>query len=287
VTAFTVALVLISAALHATWNLWAKQLGKPARDGTVVFALCVISAVTYAPVALWLHARGPWHYDLRSLGIMAVSAVLHVGYFVLLLRGYRRGDFSVVYPAARGTGPLFAAALAIPILGEPFGVATVAGVLLIVTGIVLLSLDGPSSPGASRGLRYGVMVGLTIGLYTLWDGWAVKQARIPPLLYYWGGEVLRTLIFAPIALADAEGRANLWRHHRVRILGIALASPIAYVLALIAFRDGPVSHLAPMREVSILFGAVLGGHLLDEAHRGRRLLAAGAFVAGVVALAFG
>ncbi len=286
-TAFAVALVLVSAALHATWNLWAKGLGRPARDGTVVFALTAISAVTYAPVALWMHARGPWHYDLRSLGIMAVSAVLHVGYFVLLLRGYRRGDFTVVYPAARGTGPLFAAALAIPVFGEPFGVTTVAGVLLIVAGIVLLSLNGGGQAADRRGLRYGVLVGLTIGLYTLWDGWAVKHARIPPLLYYWGGEVLRTVIFAPIAIADGEGRVNLWRHHRRRILGIALASPIAYVLALIAFRDGPVSHLAPMREVSILFGAVLGGHLLDEAHRGRRLLAAGAFVAGVVALALG
>lgn len=286
-TPLTVALVLASAVLHATWNLWAKQLGRPARDATVAFALTAISAVVYAPVALWVFAHGAWRADARAVGIMAVSAVVHVGYFLLLLRGYRRGDFTVVYPVARGTGPLFAAGGAIALLGEPLTPATVAGVLLVTGGVLLLTWGGARGPGDRRGIKYGVMVGVTIAIYTLWDGWAVKEARIPPLLYYWGGELLRTVLFAPVALVDHEGRAELWRSHRARVLGIALASPIAYVLVLLAFRDGRVSHLAPMRELSILFGAILGGRLLGEAQRGRRLLAATAFVAGVVTLALG
>ena len=79
--------------------------------------------------------------------------------------------------------------------------------------------------------------------------------------------------------------AQLWRDHRARVIGIAALSPLSYILILLALRTGAVSHIAPAREIAILIGAWLGGHVLGEGERTRRLVAAAAFAVGVIALA--
>jgi uncharacterized membrane protein len=88
-----------------------------------------------------------------------------------------------------------------------------------------------------------------------------------------------------MALADRAGVSALWRGPRWRVLGIAALSPLSYILILLALRTGAVSHIAPAREISILIGAYLGGRVLGEGDRRRRLVAAAAFAAGVIALA--
>jgi hypothetical protein len=134
-------------------------------------------------------------------------------------------------------------------------------------------------------VRYGLLTGLVIGVYTLWDGWAMKRMGLPPLLYYWSGELTRIVLYAPFALADRPGIARAWRTERARLFGISLLSPLSYLLMLLAMRQGVLSHIAPAREVGILFGTWLGGQVLGEGQRARRLVAAAAFVAGVTALA--
>ncbi|MCC6349225.1 MAG: EamA family transporter [Candidatus Eisenbacteria bacterium] len=286
-TLATLALVLASALVHATWNLWAKQLGPSARSGPLMWLLVVISAVAYAPPALLAVLHGGWRPDPAALALILGSGVIHVGYFVLLLRGYRAADFSLVYPVARGTGPLLAASAAIVVFAEKPTVFSVAGLLLIVTGIVVLTWhpDPGRQAKLAPGLRHGLSIGALIAVYTLWDGWAVKRAGVPPLLYYWAGEVVRVAIFTPVALADRAGVAALWREQRPRVLGIALLSPLSYILILLAMRTGAISHIAPAREIAILLGTYLGGRVLGEGDRHRRLAAAGAFAAGVIALA--
>ena len=109
---------------------------------------------------------------------------------------------------------------------------------------------------------------------------------MPPLVFYWGGEVVRVLLLSPVALRAPGDIAALWRSQRWRVLGIALLSPLSYILILLALRLGDVGHIAPAREVSILIGAWLGGRVLGEGDRRRRLIAAVAFAGGVIALAF-
>lgn len=286
-SALALALVLASAVVHAVWNLWAKELPHGRRDGTLMWMLTAISAVAYAPVAAWVIVRTGWRPDARALAIVAASGAIHVAYFLLLLRGYRAGDLSLVYPVARGTGPLLASVAAIVLLGETPTPLSLAGLALIVTGILVLTLR-PASEDARRGLalRYGLAVGVLIATYTLWDGWSVQRVLVPPIVFYWGGEVTRVLLFTPAALADRDGVATLWREQRPRVLGIALLSPLSYMLVLLAMRIGAISHVAPAREIGILVGAWLGGRVLGEGERHRRLLASAAFAAGVLALAF-
>ena len=286
-TPLTLALVLASAILHASWNLWTKQLGPAVRSAPLLWLLTAISSVLCAPLAWWILARGGWRPDAVSLGFIAASGVIHVVYFVLLLRGYRVGDLSLVYPVARGTGPLLASLGAVTLMGEHATPLSVGGVLLIVAGVVILTWrpDAAAQAKLAPGLRYGLAIGVLIATYTLWDGWSVQRLGVPPLVYYWGGEVMRVLLFTPAALADRAGVARLWREQRRRVVAIAVLSPLGYILILLALRTGAVSHIAPAREVSILIGAYLGGRVLGEGDRTRRLVASGAFAAGVVALA--
>ena len=281
------ALVLTSAVVHATWNLWTKQLGPGVRSASLLWLLTGISSVFYAPFVWAQLAQGGWRPDANALWMIAGSGVIHVGYFVLLLRGYRSGDLSLVYPLARGTGPLLATAGAVVIFHEHPSPLSIAGALLIATGVLVATSGGPG-PWRNRigpGVWYGLATGVSIAVYTLWDGWGVKRAGVPPLVFYWGGEVIRVALLSPVALRAPGDIRELWRAQRLRVLGIALLSPLSYILILLALQLGDVGHIAPAREVSILIGAWLGSRVLGEGDRTRRLYAAAAFAGGVVALA--
>jgi drug/metabolite transporter (DMT)-like permease len=287
VTVAALALVLASAVLHATWNLWTKQVGRDARTVPLFWTLSAISSVLYAPLALWIAAREGWLPSREALVWIGGSAVIHVVYFLFLIRGYRVGDLSLVYPVARGTGPLLAFVGAVFIFGESPTALSICGAVLIAAGVfTLISRPNRGAPGTlAPGLAYGLATGAVVALYTLWDGWAVKHVRIPPLLFYCAGEAARVALFTPAAIARRSEVPALWGRHRWRLIGIAALSPLSYILILLALRDGAVSHIAPAREISILIGAYLGGHVLGEGERTRRLVAAAAFAAGVIALA--
>src|SRR5215211_1624421 len=115
-TLFALALVLAAAIFHATWNLLAKRVGDGAAVFVWLFGLC--SLVIYAPLAVVVVLVVEPHLGPMQCLFMFGSGVLHLGYFVLLQRGYAVGDLSLVYPLARGTGPLLATAAAIVLFGE-------------------------------------------------------------------------------------------------------------------------------------------------------------------------
>ena len=168
------ALVLASAVIHATWNLWTKQLGPGVRQASLLWLLTAISSVCYAPLAWVTIARTHWRPDGASLVLIFGSGLIHVGYFFLLLRGYRAGDLSLVYPLARGTGPLLATAGAVALFGEHPTLLSVTGALLVVTGVAVMTLEPhvrKRAPEAAPAIRYGLATGVAIAVYTLWDGW--------------------------------------------------------------------------------------------------------------------
>lgn len=285
-TGVALALVLAAAFLHATWNLLAKRSGGGA---AFVWLFTGLAAVLYTPAAIgilvWSHPR----VGVAELGFMAGSAVLHLAYFLLLQKGYSVGDLSLVYPLARGTGPTLSTAAAILFFGERPGLIALAGALLVSGGVFALAsgprrLQGPST-GAAVG--YGLLTGLLIAAYTLWDKHAVSALFIPPLLLDWAANLGRAALLTPIALRRWEAVRAAWQAHRREAVGVAVLSSLAYILVLTALRVTPVSYVAPAREVSILIGTLMGARLLAEGDALRRLAAASALVLGVVALATG
>ncbi len=282
-------LIAIAAVAHASWNLFSKQA---ATAGTIAFVWMVtaLATVIYAPIlAVDL---GVTHPHLRALAFvfLAGTALLHIGYFLTLQRGYTSGDLSLVYPLSRGSGLLMSSFIAIPLYAEHPGPAGVAGILLISGGVIVLSLpdrgDGGLAPSGAA-LRYGLMTGLFIAVYTLWDKYAVANLHIPPLLEDVAAGAGVALVLAPLAMRNTGRLALLWREHRGQVLGAAILSPLAYILVLTALVFSPVSSIAPAREVSVLVGVLLGRRLLGEQNLGRRLAAAAAITAGVAAIVVG
>lgn len=279
------ALVLLSAFLHASWNLLAKRVS---RGAPFVWLFAACSTVLFAPAATFVMVRDRPSLGLPELTLIVASAVLHLGYMLALQRGYRTGDLSLVYPLARGTGPVLAVLAAVVLFGERPGPVAMLGAALVVAGaFVLAGGERLFRFGRRRATAYGLLTGVFIASYTLVDAHGVSRLAIHPLVLLWSSELLRTLLLAPhIAPRFAEVR-EVWRNHRSSVLAVSLLSPAAYLLVLMALRFTPVSYVAPVREISILFGAALGAGLLREGEWQRRVLAAAVMVAGVAALTLG
>lgn len=285
-TLAALALVLTAAGLHALWNLAAKR----ARSGLpFVFATSLVIAPLYVVVVAiyvaWREPVFPW----ASAWVVAISAVIKVSYALFLQRAYSHGDFSVVYPLARGTGPLLAVIAAMLFLGERPTPLALAGAAIIVASIYLLTgghrLLHADHAHLKAGVLYGAATGGFIALYTIWDAHGVARREIPPILFDAGTAWIVIALLAPFGWRRRAEVKTLWQTKRREIFAVALLSPLAYVLVLTAMTFTAVSYVAPAREVSMLFGAFLGTKLLREPHTGRRLLAAAGMAVGVVLLA--
>jgi drug/metabolite transporter (DMT)-like permease len=219
------------------------------------------------------------------------SAVLHLAYFLLLGQGYRIGDLSLVYPLARGLGPMLSTAAAILLLGEHPTPLAVGGAAMIGLGVFVLAGNPRKlhASNAGRSVAFALLTGVVIAGYTLWDKQAVSDtgAAIPPVLYFFLFTTCRAALLSPYALTRISTVRTEWRLHRKHAFGIGVLSPASYILVLYALSVSPVSYVAPAREIGILLGAVMGARFLAEGEPRRRLLGAVAMVAGVVALAVG
>lgn len=285
-TLLALGLVLVAAFAHAGWNLLLKRTG-----GGVgfVWLFALLATCIYAPIALALLWNARFALGWTALGFIVASAVIHTAYFLMLDRGYRFGDLSVVYPLARATGPLITIIVAIAVLGERPGPVGLLGALAIICGALYISGTVRTlARGATRkSLLFAILTGCTIAAYTVCDQQAVTVALVPPVLLHWGENLGRVLLMSPIAIRHRQSVRDAWRHHRKAALTAAVLSPLAYILVLTAMTFTPVSYVAPAREISILVGAWFGARLLREAEARRRLLAAGIMSFGVIALALG
>jgi drug/metabolite transporter (DMT)-like permease len=228
----------------------------------------------WAPAAL-ADALVEGRLTLAGLGFMAGSAALHIGYFGMLQRAYAVGEPSVVYPLARGTGPVLSVAAAILFLHERPSTLGLLGGALIVAAI------GSLAVGATHGIGAAMATGAFTAAYTVWDAHAVGALNQPPLFYGWAFSALVTATLLPLA----HGARATWREQRRAVLGVAALSPLSYVLVLFALTRAPVSLVAPVRESSVVIGALLGARVLGEGHMARRIVAACAIALGIAALA--
>jgi drug/metabolite transporter (DMT)-like permease len=282
-TAF--AFVLTSAALHAVWNYLAKRA-----EGSMVFTwlFSLIATVIYLPVALYLFINGALVLTPLIVASLAGTVLLHMLYYWLLVRGYQVGDLSLVYPLGRGTGPLLASIGAILLLNEQPTTGVLLGALLVTVGVFLLTGDPAAlrHPANCVAIGYGLLIGVSIGAYTLWDKINVSQLLIPPLIVIWVSNASRVLLLTPHALRHGDEIRDLWQRYKREAIGIGILDTFSYVLFLIALQTTNVSTIAPLRQTSILFGTFLGSRLLAEQGGWRRGFAATVVVVGVVVVAW-
>lgn len=272
-------LVLIAAFAHAGWNLAAKRIGEG--GAAFVWMYQTISLALFLPIMLAVPEPAP-----RPVWLLAVpvSALLHNGYSLVLQRGYAVGDLSVVYPVARGSGPLLSVLAAVLLLGERPGPLGLAGAAAVVLGVLVIG-SGPRRGASGASVGWGLLTGVTIAAFTLWDAYSVTTLAVPPLGYFCGRAMLQSLMLTPhVARRSAQVRRH-WRAHRVWILTIAVLGPVASTLVLYALRLAPVSTIAPARELSIVVGSVVAWRWFGEPDPVRRLTGAGVVLAGITAIA--
>jgi uncharacterized membrane protein len=279
-------LVTLASLAHATWNFLAKRA---ADSKDLIWFTSTTEALLFAPLAIWILTRA-W----SGLGVLAAlflltTGVLHLLYTESLLRGYRAGDLTVVYPLARGTGPLLSFCGAVLLLHEHTSLLAGAGAILITFGI-LLSSGGLSAVRRTHnhaGLFWGVATGCTIACYTLVDGYSVKTLLISPFLVEYAGNLFRMVVLSSGAYrrraALLPEYAQCWREAS----GIAILTPVGYILVLFAMRLAPISHVAPVREMSMMIGMYFGAKFLKEGDIIRRVIGSVLIAAGVAALALG
>lgn len=269
------ALVLVAAVTHATWNLLAKRA---ARVRHFVFLYSCMAVALWSPVLLFVDAPEP---GARVIVALVGTAAIHLAYSLMLQYAYSVADLSLVYPVIRGTGPLLAFLGATLFLGERPTPLSLLGAAFVVAGVFLLT-GGRTN---LRGAGVGVATGSLVAGYTVWDAWAVKTVGVPPLLVDFAGNLLRVITLAPRALRDRATLRHDLRAAWFPALSVAVLGPLGYVLVLTAITLAPVSHVAPARELSMLVAAWFGGRVLHEGDTRRRLIASALLVAGVVSLA--
>jgi drug/metabolite transporter (DMT)-like permease len=286
VTTVAFVLVLVSATLHATWNFLAKRAGG---DTLFVWLFSALGTLIYLPLAIIVMLVQKPHLGTPELTALGITCLLHIAYYLFLNWGYQVGDLSLVYPIARGAGPLLAVIGAVILLGERPSLVAVGGMLLISTGIIILTSGSSTSRHGSirLGVIYGLLTAVAIGAYTLQDKQVVGFYLVPPLILTWVGNFVQTVILAPHAIRHWDRVKFNWQAHKREAFSVAILDSLSYILFLIALSSGEVAHISPLRQTSILIGAFLGTRLLAEKGGRRRLVAAVVMMVGVIVLALG
>jgi drug/metabolite transporter (DMT)-like permease len=279
-------LVLAASFAHATWNFLAKRA---AHNKHLIWFSSTTEALLFAPIAIWILSSAWSILDRKSALFLLATGVLHLLYTESLLRGYRVGDLTSVYPLARGTAPLLSFLGAILLLRERPSILAVAGALLISFGIILSSggLSAFRHTTNRAGLFWGIATGCTIAAYTLVDGYSVKTLLISPFLLEYAGNLFRGVVLSSTAWRQRASLSEDYRQCWKEATGIAVLTPLAYILVLFAMKLAPVSRVAPVREMSMMVGMYFGARFLSEGQVVRRLIGSAFIVLGVAALALG
>jgi drug/metabolite transporter (DMT)-like permease len=254
-------LVVLAAFIHATWNL----LSKRAADAgpTFVFAYNMFACLVYLPWMIWLLVYGELKWNLPVAICLALSACIHLAYSLCLQRGYQLADLSVVYPVARGTGPMLSS----------------------IGAFILLQETPTKKPRGLDGVRWGTATGSLIAGYTVVDGYGVKVLGIHPVVLDWMTNLLRFFIMAPVVFSNWPRAKARMKGHWWLAFWVGALSPLSYILVLTALDMGaPLSLVAPAREMSMMVGAMFGMLILGERVTAWRVAGCAVLIGGVVLL---
>jgi len=270
--------VLGAAVLHATWNAMAH--GAP--DRVAGLALFELAAGVIGLVAILLTGLPP----AGTWGYIVASALLHLAYLGGLLASYQLGQFSQMYPLARGTSPWVVAVVSIVVLHQHLAVIELAGVLLISGGRIGLVFIGRPGRRQLPALLAAFGTGLMIASYTVVDGVAVHKM---PVATYMGWVFMLQGFAVPLAVVLWRGPQafNLPKPAIFSGLFGGVVSMAAYGLVLWAQTRGTLAAIAALRETSIIFGALIGTLFFNERFGPKRAAAAAVVVTGIILITLG
>jgi drug/metabolite transporter (DMT)-like permease len=244
----------------------------------------VFSSLVLAPPSIYVLARDG--FSPRALPFVVATVILHSMYFFSLGKAYQTGDFSVVYPMARGMGVALVPIGAYYFFDERLSRIGILGIALVGAGIFALhwrrgawSEDALLRPGTG----WAIATGLCIACYSLVD--KVGVSHINPLPYLWAMMLGSCFSLLPAVRGRPGSMAREWRENRLAVLLSGVLSPGGYLLVLFAFRLSKAGYVVAGREVSIVISALIGSILFKEGRLAQRLLGAAIVALGVICVA--
>jgi drug/metabolite transporter (DMT)-like permease len=275
-TPTAIALTLLAAVLHATWNALLRSSLDRLWSVTIMSFATTLAAVPFA-LLLPLPLTQSWTY-------LGFSAVLQVAYIILLAHAYRSGELAQVYPVVRGSVPLLVTIGGFVLAGQRVGPAGLLGIALISLGIVSLALGRLRAE--AKTLALGLLTAVLVASYVTADGIGVRLSGNPQSYAAWIFVIYGALLPATFLALRGRITVKLRAPETVKAMTggfISLASYGAIIAALAVSKLGPVSAL---RETSIVFAALIGHFVLGERLTGRRILVCVAVTLGAVCIAF-
>ena len=280
-TPLALCLVLCSAGLHVVQHVALKR----ARDRmSFLWWMWLWAAVLFLPVPIFM-----WRALPTSVwGLLAVSAVFETLYYLSIARAYRTGDLSLVYPLARGVAPMFVCLWTAIALREYPSAVGALGIALIVAGLCVVQLRGGGdwrrlrSALRESAARWSLLAGLCISLYTTIDKAGVGLA--PSLLYTYLAMTLTLVYLTPAAFAAIgwKGLCIEWRASKLPTLLAGCSAMAAYAIVLFVMQTGAhTSYVSATREISVVFGTLLGTTVFKESAGPMRVLGAVLITLGV------
>jgi drug/metabolite transporter (DMT)-like permease len=280
-TSQALVMVMIASITQPYWNYLAKKAngGLP-----FIWLTYAVGTLILLPFFLWALITTPVEFSYTVVGVVLVSGMLRLSYFIVLQTGYRQSDLSVVFPVARGSAPLFSTIGAVIFLQEALSLYSVVGLLLIVGGVLVITKPKVHVGNEQKGLFFGFASGVIIALYTVWDKSAVSHHNLSPFMLTFVSNFLGAILLVPWVCPQKnalkfEIKFNWWP-----VLAVAILSPLSYLLVLYAMKTTPVIYVAPTREISIVFAVFMGRQLMAEQNTKRRLIGALMIISGVMVL---
>ncbi|WP_236192897.1 EamA family transporter [Pseudomonas glycinae] len=265
-------LVLFAALLHAGWNALLRGGADRLWSMTV---MCVAIAMACAVAAIFMAAPAP-----QSWGYALLSALLHVGYNLFLVRSYRVGDLGQIYPISRGSSPALITLGAALFAGETITLGQLLGIALVSGGIISLAFRGRSLSVPS--LPYALGTGGFIAAYSVVDGIGARLSGAPLAYTVWMSALWGVLMPAVyIGLRDARSLLSIRPGMSAAAMG-GLVSLLAYAIVIYAMNEAPLGAVSALRETSVLFAALLGYLFLGESLTVRRMLACVVIASGAI-----
>ncbi len=271
--------VLMAALMHASWNAVVKSdPDRLASFGLVMLAGCLFGVV-FAPFVEFPDAAA-WPYLISSV-------LIHVFYYVFLLRAYALGDLSLVYPIARGLGPTLVAIVSGTVVGEYLNFRESVGVVLVSLGIAGLAFArGIPSFAERRAIFLAVLTGFTIAAYTVIDGLGARAAGNALSYIVWLNLLEGPWVFVFAVWKRGPAIFDYMRKYWWRGSAGGVVATIGYGIAIWASSLGAIAHVSALRETSVLFATLMGTFLLGEKFGKLRIVAAVVLVCGLLAMNF-
>lgn len=272
-------LVLLAALFHSIWNAIAKSIPHQLASATLIALVYVIAGVL-GVIIFGVPDAASWPF-------IGASSCLQAAYLLLLTASYKHGDFSQVYPLARGLAVLLVAVVSVTLLGEDLSTVQLMGVAVVGGSLFTLALVGRS--GSKAGVFFATLTGTCIAAYSLVDGLGVRESG-DSLAYVSWLFLIQGCVIPVVCWGAAAERAvfvtAVWRHWRLGALG-GLLSMLAYGIVVWAQNLAPLALVSALRESSVLLAGLIGFLFFSEKFSKARLALTTAAVAGIVALQLG